>query len=366
MERHGYYYMAKINIKSIKKQTRDHLLTFAMVIAVYVVVQLLITAGQMSSLMQGLLVPMCTYSIVAIGLNLCVGYLGELSIGHAGFMCVGAFSGAFCTKLLESVITNKILLFAVALLVGTAMAAFFGFLIGIPVLRLRGDYLAIVTLAFGEIIKNIINVLYIAKDVDGFHFAISNGNEIKLSDEGTWLINGAKGITKIPHLSSFTAGVILILISLFVVYNLVNSRSGRAIMAIRDNRIAAESVGINITKFKLMAFTISAAIAGAGGVLYAHNLSTVTATPANFGYNMSIMILVFVVLGGMGNFRGSILAAVLLTLLPEVLRGLSDYRMLIYSIVLIAMMLFNWAPKCIEWRQKLMAGFKKNTEKGAA
>lgn len=246
------------------------------------------------------------------------------------------------------------------------MAAFFGFLIGIPVLRLRGDYLAIVTLAFGEIIKNIINVLYIAKDVDGFHFAISNGNEIKLSDEGTWLINGAKGITKIPHLSSFTAGVILILISLFVVYNLVNSRSGRAIMAIRDNRIAAESVGINITKFKLMAFTISAAIAGAGGVLYAHNLSTVTATPANFGYNMSIMILVFVVLGGMGNFRGSILAAVLLTLLPEVLRGLSDYRMLIYSIVLIAMMLFNWAPKCIEWRQKLMAGFKKNTEKGAA
>jgi branched-chain amino acid transport system permease protein len=136
-------------------------------------------------------------------------------------------------------------------------------------------------------------------------------------------------------------------------------------MAIRDNRIAAESVGINITKFKLMAFTISAAIAGAGGVLYAHNLSTVTATPANFGYNMSIMILVFVVLGGMGNFRGSIIAAVLLTLLPEVLRGLSDYRMLIYSIVLIVMMLFNWAPKCIEWRQKMAQKFCKNTKKEA-
>lgn len=358
--------MAKINIKSMKKQTRDQLLTFAMVIAVYVVVQIMVATGSMSSLMQGLLVPMCTYSIVAIGLNLCVGYLGELSIGHAGFMCVGAFFGAFCTKLLQETITNEIVLFIVALLVGTAMAALFGFLIGVPVLRLRGDYLAIVTLAFGEIIKNIINVLYIAKDVDGFHFAISNGNAIKLTEEGTWLINGAKGITKIPHLSSFTAGIILILVSLFVVYNLVNSRSGRAIMAIRDNRIAAESVGINITKFKLMAFTISAAIAGAGGVLYAHNLSTVTATPSNFGYNMSIMILVFVVLGGMGNFRGSILAAVLLTLLPEVLRGLSDYRMLIYSIVLIVMMLFNWAPKCIEWRQKLMAGFKKNTEKGAA
>ena len=169
-----------------------------------------------------------------------------------------------------------------------------------------------------------------------------------------------------PHLSSFTAGVIMILVILFIVYNFVNSRTGRAVMAIRDNRIAAESVGINITKFKLMAFTISAAIAGAGGVLYAHNLSTVTATPTNFGYNMSIMILVFVVLGGMGSFRGSIIAAVILTLLPEVLRGLKDYRMLIYSIVLIVMMLFNWAPKCIEMRQRIAAKFKKPAKKEAA
>ena len=336
----------------MKKSTLDHLITFAMVIVAYLVVQILIAAGVLSSLMQGLLVPMCTYSIVAIGLNLCVGYPGELSIGHAGFMCVGAFSSAFATKLLQNVIPNQILLFIVVLIIGTAVAAFFGFLIGIPVLRLRGDYLAIVTLAFGEIIKNVINVLYIAKDTDGFHFAISNGNAIKLSDEGEWLINGAKGIAKIPHLSSFTAGVIMILVILFIVYNFVNSRTGRAVMAIRDNRIAAESVGINITKFKLMAFTISAAIAGAGGVLYAHNLSTVTATPTNFGYNMSIMILVFVVLGGMGSFRGSIIAAVILTLLPEVLRGLKDYRMLIYAIVLIIMMLFNWAPKAIEWREK--------------
>lgn len=358
--------MAKLNMKSMKKQTRDQVLTIAMVIVVYVVVQILIATGSMSSLMQGLLVPMCTYSIVAIGLNLCVGYLGELSIGHAGFMCVGAFTGALCTKLLQDTVTNEVLLFALSLIVGTVMAGFAGFLIGIPVLRLRGDYLAIVTLAFGEIIKNIINVLYIAKDVDGFHFAISNGNAIKLSEEGTWLINGAKGITRIPYLSSFTAGVIIIIIALLVVYNLVNSRSGRAIMAIRDNRIAAEAVGINVTGFKLLAFTISAAIAGAGGVLYAHNLSTVTATPANFGYNMSIMILVFVVLGGMGNFRGSIIAAVLLTLLPEVLRGLSDYRMLIYAVVLIAMMLFNWAPKCIEWRQKVAAKFKKQSKKGVA
>lgn len=349
----------------MKKNTLDHLITFAMVIVVYIVVQILVASGTMSSLMQGLLVPMCTYSIVAIGLNLCVGYLGELSIGHAGFMCVGAFFSAFCTKLLQDSVTNEILLFLIAIVAGTVSAAFFGFLIGIPVLRLRGDYLAIVTLAFGEIIKNIINVLYIAKDKDGFHFAISNSNAVKPSADGMWLVNGAKGISKIPHLSSFTAGIILILVCLFIVYNLVNSRSGRAIMAIRDNRIAAESVGINITKFKLMAFTISAAIAGAGGVLYAHNLSTVTATPTNFGFNMSIMILVFVVLGGMGSFRGSMIAAVILTLLPEVLRGLSDYRMLIYSIVLIAMMLFNWAPKCIEFRQRLAVKFKKNAKKEA-
>lgn len=350
----------------MKKNTKNQLITIGLVLLLYIIVQILVATGNISSLMQGLLVPMCTYSLVAIGLNLCVGYLGELSIGHAGFMCVGAFSSALCTKLLEETITNEVVLFIIALLVGIVVAALFGFLIGVPVLRLRGDYLAIVTLAFGEIIKNIINVLYIGKDGAGYHFAISDAKGIELADDGVWLINGAKGITKIPHLSSFTAGVILIIIALLVVFNLVNSRSGRAIMAIRDNRIAAESVGINITKFKLMAFTISAAIAGAGGVLYAHNLSTVTATPTNFGYNMSIMILVFVVLGGIGSFRGSIIAAVLLTLLPELLRGLSDYRMLIYSIVLIVMMLFNWAPGCIAWRQKIAARFKKNTTKEAA
>ena len=156
--------------------------------------------------------------------------------------------------------------------------------------------------------------------------------------------------------------MVLILITLFIVLNLINSRDGRAIMAIRDNRIAAESVGINITKYKLMAFTVSAALAGGAGVLYAHNLSTLTANTNNFGYNMSINILVFVVLGGIGNIRGSMIAAVILTLLPEMLRGLSDYRMLIYAIVLILMMLFNWAPKSIEWREKYLSFGKKKKE----
>ena len=350
--------MAKLNLKSMKKSTKDHIITFAMVIVVYIIVQTMITTGNMSSLMQGLLVPMCTYSIVAIGLNLCVGYLGELSIGHAGFMCVGAFSSAFCTKLLQDSIQNEVVLFLIAIAVGTVAAAFFGFLIGIPVLRLRGDYLAIVTLAFGEIIKNVINVLYIAKDENGFHFAISDGNKIELSEEGIWLINGAKGIAKIPHLSSFTAGVIMILVILFIVYNFVNSRTGRAIMSIRDNRIAAESIGINITKYKLLAFSISAALAGVAGVLYAHNLTTLTALPKNFGYNMSIMILVYVVLGGIGSIRGSVISTVILYLLPELLRGLNNYRMLIYAIVLILAMLFNSAPQFITLRKRIFGGLK--------
>ena len=147
-------------------------------------------------------------------------------------------------------------------------------------------------------------------------------------------------------------GVLLILLTLFIILNLIHSRDGRAIMAIRDNRIAAESIGINVTRYKLMAFTLSASIAGIAGVLYAHNLSTLTALPKNFGYNMSIMILVFVVLGGIGNIRGSVISAVVLTLLPELLRGLSDYRMLIYAVVLIVMMLFNWSPKAVELRER--------------
>lgn len=356
--------MKKLDLKNISKTTRDNFITYAMVIIVFIIAQVMVNTGTMSSLMQGLLVPLCTYSIVAIGLNLCVGYLGELSLGHAGFMCVGAFSSAFFTKCMIDTGMNETLRFLLAILVGTAAAAFFGFLIGIPVLRLRGDYLAIVTLAFGEIIKNVINVLYIGVDSAGFHFSIKDKASLGLADDGKMLIEGAMGITGTPHQSTFLIGILMILISLIIVFHLVKSRSGRAIMAIRDNRIAAESVGINITKYKLMAFTISAAIAGAGGVLYAHNLSTLTALPSNFGYNMSIMILVFVVLGGMGNFRGSIIAAVILTMLPEVLRGLADYRMLIYAIVLIIMMLFNWAPKCIEWRQRysLKGLFHKKTK----
>ena len=336
--------------KKMSKQTRSNIITYGIVILAYIIVQTMINSGSISSLMEGLMVPLCIYAILAISLNLVVGILGELSLGHAGFMCVGAFASAFFSKCMRGEMESDGLRFFLALLIGVAAAAVFGLLIGIPVLRLKGDYLAIVTLAFGEIIKNLVNVLYIGKDSSGFH--ISTQDVMTLDSDGTMIISGPQGITGTPRDATFLIGIILVLITLFIVINLTNSRSGRAIMAIRDNRIASESIGINITKYKLMAFTVSAALAGSAGVLYAHNLSTLTATTNNFGYNQSIMILVFVVLGGIGNIRGSMIAAVILTLLPELLRGLSDYRMLIYAIVLIIMMLFNWAPKAIEWREK--------------
>ena len=345
--------------KKLNKTTKSNLITYGMVLAAYLIVQGMIAGNLLSNLMQGLLVPLCVYIILALSLNLTVGILGELSLGHAGFMCIGAFTSAAFTKATMDTSMNPTVRFIIALLIGIVFAAFFGFLIGIPVLRLRGDYLAIVTLAFGEIIKNVMNVLYVGRDSKGFHFSIKDATALNMDTDGELIVNGAKGITGTPHQSTFTIGVILIILSLIVVYNLVNSRSGRAIMAIRDNRIAAESIGIDITKYKLKAFAISAALAGIGGVLYAHNLATLTALPKNFGYNMSIMFLVFVVLGGIGNMRGSIIAAVILNLLPELLRGLSDYRMLFYAIVLIVMMLINWAPKAIEMRERLFSKFKK-------
>ena len=349
-------------LKKMNKKTRSNLITYALVIAAYIVVQLLINTGSISSLLEGMIVPLCTYVILAVSLNLVVGILGELSLGHAGFMCVGAFFSAFFSKCMKDVIQADLVRFLLALLVGIAVAAVFGILIGIPVLRLKGDYLAIVTLAFGEIIKNLVNVLYIGKDSNGFHFSTKDVMALNMEPDGMVILNGPQGITGTPKDATFLIGVIVILITFFIILNLIDSRDGRAIMAIRDNRIAAESIGINVTKYKLMAFTISAALAGAAGVLYAHNLSTLTANTNNFGYNMSITILVFVVLGGIGSMRGSMIAAVILTLLPEVLRGLSDYRMLIYAIVLIIMMLFNWAPKAIEWREKYLSFGKKKKE----
>ena len=281
--------------KKLSKQKLNDIITYGIVIAAFVIMQILINAGEISSLFQGLMVPLCTYIILAISLNLVVGILGELSLGHAGFMCVGAFTSSFFSKAMQDTITNSTVRFLLALLIGIITAAIFGIIIGIPVLRLNGDYLAIVTLAFGEIIKNLVNVLFIGKDSKGFHFSTKDAVSLNMEPDGKIILNGPQGITGTPNDSTFFIGFILILVTLFIVLNLIHSRDGRAIMAIRDNRIAAESIGINITKYKLMAFIISAALAGVAGVLYAHNLATLTALPKNFGYNQSIMILVFAV-----------------------------------------------------------------------
>jgi branched-chain amino acid transport system permease protein len=344
--------MAKLKEWSkLNKSTSYNIITVGIIVVIYLLCQILIAAGVLSNLMQGLLVPLCYYSILAISLNLTVGILGELSLGHAGFMCIGAFTSAFFSKCTKDIITNTFLRFSIAILIGALFSALFGVFIGIVVLRLRGDYLAIVTLAFGEIIKNVINVLYIGLDSRGFHFSMKDSLSLNLQEDGEAIVNGAKGISGTPKDTNFTIAIIILIASYLIISNLMNSRSGRAIMAIRDNRIAAESIGINITRFKILAFTISACMAGVAGVLYSHNISSLVAAPKNFGYNMSIMILVFVVLGGMGNIRGSIIAAVVLTLLPEYLRFMQDYRMLIYAIVLIVMMIFNWNPSCIAWRK---------------
>ena len=344
-----------MSLKNMKKSTRSNLITFGIVIAFYLIVSLMSMLGLLTSSFAGQLVPICAYVVLAVSLNLTVGILGELSLGHAGFMSVGAFAGALVyTTTFESLpLPVSILL---SFIVGGAVAGVFGLLIGIPVLRLQGDYLAIVTLAFGEIIKNFMNALYLGYDSTGLHFSLKDSSSMGLGPDGVVLINGAMGITGIKKASTFTMGIILILLTLIVILNLVNSRAGRAITAIRDNEIAAQSVGINITNYKLMAFIVSAVFAGMAGVLYSLNFSSLVAK--KFDYNTSILILVFVVLGGMGNIRGSVIAAALLTVLPELLRSMKDYRMLIYAIVLIVMMIFNQSPPVISWRQKITASFR--------
>ena len=331
-----------------------------MVIIAFVLVQILIGRGSISSRLTGQLVPICAYIVMAISLNLTVGVLGELSLGHAGFMSAGAFSGIVAASCLSQNISSKPVVLVLSMLVGGIVAAIVGVIVGVPVLRLSGDYLAIVTLAFGEIIKGIVNNLYVGLDANGLHFSIIK-NTLQM-DGGTVLINGPMGLTAIPRVASFTAGFVLIMVCLIVIFNLVNSKSGRAIMALRDNKIAAQSVGINITNYKLMAFVISAAMAGMAGVLFAANFSTVVAS--KFDFNTSILILVFVVLGGLGNMRGSIIAATVLTVLPEMLRQFADYRMLVYAIVLIVMMLATNNPTLRNGLDMVMAKLGKKQKEG--
>ena len=341
-------------LKSLNKTSRSNFITMGGLLLVYVLVAILKEGGFTTNLINGQLVPICAYMIMAISLNLTVGILGELSLGHAGFMSVGAFGGVFVGTLMQRSCDSKILSLLVAVLAGGLMAALAGLLIGIPVLRLRGDYLAIVTLAFGQIIKSIVNILYVGIDSDGLH--VSFIEKCELLEDGKMIISGSMGATGIRKLSTFTFAFIVLFVCLVVIYNLIQSRTGRAIMALRDNRIAAESVGINVTKYKLLVFSISAAMAGMAGTVFAYNYSTVS--PTKFDFNTSILVLVFVVLGGLGSMRGSLIAAALLTLLPELLRQFSDYRMLVYAVVLILVMLGTNNPKIRDFFAKIVGKIK--------
>ena len=308
---------------------------YILVITGFFICQSMIAAGTMPRTTKSLLIPVCVYIVMAVSLNLTVGISGELSLGHAGFMSIGAFTGiviaAYTRQAFGVPETVQLLL---AIIAGGIMAGIMGVLIGIPVLRLQGDYLAIVTLAFGEIIRNVLNCIYISLDGKTLHFSFNRPDL-----PGKLLFRGPTGATGVSRIATFTAGFLLVLFTLFVVINLIHSRSGRAIMAIRDNKIAAEACGLDVTKYRMMAFVTSAALAGMGGALFGLNYSTLV--PANFSFNTSILILVYVVLGGIGNITGSIIAATVLYVLPEQLRAFADYRMLVYAVVLIAVMLIT-------------------------
>ena len=270
----------------------------------YLFITILIKGGFLNRQYTSLLVPIAVNIMLAVSLNLVTGFLGELSLGHACFMSIGAYSSAIFTI---NTHLPAAIQFMIALAFGGMMAAIFGFLIGVPVLRLRGDYLAIVTLGFGEIIKSIL---------------IAMGG----------ITNGAKGLSKIPLYSNYknyTVVYLIMAITILMITNLVKSRDD----------IATESIGIHVSSYKIKAFVISAFFAGIAGVLYAHNVGIIK--PTTFDYNQSIEILVIVVLGGMGSIQGSIIAAIILTILPELLRGADNYRMLLYSIALILIMIFN-------------------------
>ena len=334
-------------LKSLKTTTKVDFATYLGVIAAFFIVSLLRSQGLLNRSLTGMLVPICCYIVMAVSLNLTVGILGELSLGHAGFMSVGAFSGIIVAMSLQSAMPVAWVRLLAALIAGALFAALAGLIVGVPVLRLRGDYLAIVTLAFGEIIKELINCLLVGYDSRGLHMAFNINGSLTISDlglepEGIAIIKGAQGATGTEKLATFGAGFLLVMVTLVVVLNLVRSRAGRAVMAIRDNRIAAESIGVNVTKYKLIAFITSAALAGASGALFGLNYSSLVAS--KFDFNTSILVLVYVVLGGLGNIWGSIIAAAVLYILPEALRQFSDYRMLVYAIVLILVMLATNNP----------------------
>lgn len=304
-----------------KNKKSSYLLTMALVVVLYGVSAFLVASGRINKYVSGILVMVLVNIILTVSLNLASGFLGQLVLGHAGFMSVGAYASALFT--LNSGLPISVA-FLLSILIAGVVAVIFGILIGIPALRLKGDYLAIITLGFGEIIKVLINF---------FDFT-----------------GGARGLRGIPRVVDKSSGIsvefvkfsyafFLAVLTIYLITAFIRSRHGRAVIAIREDEIAAEASGINTTYYKLLAFVMAAFFASVAGALYAHHLGVLN--PAKFDFNYSVEILVMVVLGGMGSITGSVVSAIALTILPELLRGFSDYRMLAYSVILILVMLFK-------------------------
>ena len=293
-----------------KNRKKTYLITTGLVILFYVLIQVLISANVLSRYWQGILNLICINMIMATSLNLTVGVLGQINLGHAGFMAIGAYSAAL---FLKTGIVTGFPAFILSLIVGGFVAAIFGILIGLPVLRLTGDYLAIVTLAFGEIIRVLIENL----DFTG----------------------GAQGLAGIPTTNDFGKFFFMAVFVITMIFTWAESRHGRTVLSIRDNELAAEACGINITKYKTLAFTLSAVFAGIAGALYAQSIGVLAANI--FNYNKSFDYLVMVVLGGMGSITGAIFSSIGLTVIPELLKPLAEWRMVIYAIILIVVMIFR-------------------------
>lgn len=287
-----------------------YLINASLLILLFAILTILDASGLFAGYTMSILRVVCINIILATSLNITVGNLGQITLGHAGFMSIGAYTSALIA---QSDFIQGIGGYATGLIIGGIIAAIFGVAIGIPVLRLKGDYLAIVTLAFGEIIRVLIEY---------FDFT-----------------GGPQGLNGIPRMQNFSVMFLITVISITIMYSVMTSRHGLAVLSIREDEIAAESSGINITYYKTFAFTLSAFFAGIAGAMHAHNVGTISAS--NFGYNKSFDILVMVVLGGMGSFTGAILSATVLTVVPELLREFSDYRMIMYSLLLIIVMLFR-------------------------
>jgi branched-chain amino acid transport system permease protein len=320
----------------MKKQTKNDLLSLGACLVVYAIIQALITFGVIGQFWQLNIILIGINIILAVSLNLINGFTGQFSIGHAGFMAVGAYLGA--------VLTVKLHLPFIVAIFGSALAAgLLGFLIGLPTLRLSGDYLAIATLGLGEIIRiTILNIPY---------------------------VGGASGFMGIPRYTTFTWLFFITVFTIFFIKNFINSTHGRACISVRENEIAAEAMGIDTTRYKVLAFTIGAAFAGVAGTLFSHYFYI--AHPASFTFMRSFDILTMVVLGGLGSITGSIAGAVLLTFISAALASYPEWRMVIYSISLIILMIYrpqglfgNKEFSLNMFKKRLTGGDKRGTTQG--